>query len=86
MSTPQKIAQALLPTAWFDAIRVSSERWMIQCPHCQTERSVWSVGGLRWGAISYGKRVAAHCSKCDKVVAAKLRYRDVENVSSTGIE
>ncbi len=76
MSFSQRIAQFILPSTWFDRIRQSSDRWMIQCPKCHSERSVWSAGGIRFGAMSAGKRIAARCAKCGRVVAARVYYRD----------
>ena len=76
MSTTQRIARFILPATWFARIRESSERWMIQCTQCNSERSVWSTGGIRFGAASYGKRIAARCSTCGDIVAARLYYND----------
>ena len=75
MSVSQKIVSFILPNAWFDRIRESSEKWMIQCPKCQSERSVWSTGGIRFGAASCGKRIAAQCKNCG-LVPAKIYFRD----------
>ncbi len=75
MSTVQRIAKALLPAGWFNRVRQSSEHWMIQCTRCQSERSVWSAGGIRFGAASVGKRIAARCKKCGGIVAARVYYR-----------
>lgn len=81
MSIPQKIAQFTLPSSWFERVRESSERWMMQCTKCQSERSVWSVGGIRYGAASAGKRIAARCSTCGELVAARVYYREDEMIS-----
>ncbi len=74
MSISQRIAKRILPTAWFNRIRESSQRWMIQCSKCKSQRSIWSVGGIRFGAASVGKRVATHCSTCGRIVAARVYY------------
>lgn len=76
MSISQSIAKRVLPAAWFDRIRHSSERWMIQCTKCKSERSVWSAGGIRFGATSAGKRIAARCTTCGEIVAARVYLRD----------
>lgn len=84
MSAAQRIFERILPATWFARIRESSEHWMIQCTKCKSEKSVWSVGGIRFGAATIGKRVAANCSTCGHVVAARVHYQKdghVENNS-----
>lgn len=76
MSTSQQIAKRLLPTRWFDRIRHSSERWMIQCTQFGSGRSVGDAGGIRFGAASAGKPIAARCAACGEIVAARVYYRD----------
>lgn len=75
MSITQSVAGFILPATWFSRIRESSERWVIQCKKCDEERSVWCCGGIRFGAASKGKRVAAHCSTCGGIVTARLYHR-----------
>jgi hypothetical protein len=77
MSKVQQLAERLLPAAWFAQLKQSSERWIIECTKCNRKRSVWETGGLRWGAASYGKRIAARCSQCGETVSARLVYVDV---------
>ncbi|WP_230256446.1 hypothetical protein [Rhodopirellula halodulae] len=69
------MAESVLPPSWFVRVRASSQRWMIHCPQCHREQSVWDVGGIRFGAASVGKRIAAHCETCG-MVNAKLVYRE----------
>ncbi|MEM9365377.1 MAG: hypothetical protein AAGD07_05225 [Planctomycetota bacterium] len=77
MARLQQFAQRWLPDAWFEALRRSSLEWFIQCTVCGNEKSVWATGGVRWGAWTTGKRIAARCSHCDRVVAARV-YRKPE--------
>ncbi len=79
MSTVQRIAKSILPATWFERVRESSSRWMIQCTKCKSERSVWSVGGIRLGAKSSGKRIAARCATCGGIVSARVYYRTDTN-------
>ena len=79
MSAVQSFARTILPTSWFDQMRASSERWMIQCTKCAKEQSVWEAGGIRWKAKSIGKRIAARCSQCNTLVAARVYYRENDN-------
>ena len=83
MSKLQQIAERFLPGLWFAGIKRSSERWMIQCTKCNGARSVWEAGGLRWGAASYGKRIAANCSQCGEKVYARLIYIDAVSTDAS---
>ncbi|WDQ15241.1 phage terminase large subunit family protein [Rhodopirellula sp. P2] len=69
------MAESILPAAWFVRVRDSSKKWMIRCPHCHREQSVWDVGGIRCGAASVGKRIQAHCEHCGNVTAS-MHYQD----------
>ena len=43
-----------------------SQQWMIQCPTCGNEKSVWEAGGTRYKG--YGtKRTLGKCSTCNKM-------------------
>ena len=83
MSIVQRLAELVLPDSWYLKVRDSSDRWMIQCTRCKTERSVWSVGGIRFGAASVGKRMVAQCSTCEDVVLARVYFRDAESDKET---
>lgn len=76
MSFTQRLLASILPDRWYARIRASSEQWMNQCTHCGAERSVWSIGGVRFGAASVGKRLIAECSTCHRLVAARIYFRD----------
>ncbi|OYP36573.1 hypothetical protein [Rhodopirellula sp. MGV] len=76
MSFPQTLARMFFPSSLYDEVCNSSKHWMIQCTLCGKERSVWDAGGIRWRAASIGKRIPAHCSHCDKLVAARIYYKD----------
>jgi hypothetical protein len=43
MSLVQRLAKFVVPRALFVQMRESSERWMIQCTACLSERSVWRL-------------------------------------------
>ena len=76
MLRAQQIAKSILPASWYALLRKSSERWMIQCTECKSERSYWSIGGIRWGAATVAKRIEAECTTCNKKVWARVYYRD----------
>ena len=46
-----------------DAERESRE-WFVVCPGCDHARSVWDLGGVRYGAKSKGKRQRVRCPAC----------------------
>jgi DNA-directed RNA polymerase subunit RPC12/RpoP len=64
MTFIQKMVTALLPAKWAEAIEADSRRWLLRCPNCDTVQSVWDIGGVRYKAVSKGKRVGVRCSSC----------------------
>ncbi len=51
-----------------------SREWLIQCPNCGHEVSVWDAGGIRYKArgtvYRYGK-----CSRCNERHMLKVYHR-----------
>ena len=45
------------------AMEAESRAWLVVCPHCGFERSVWETGGVRYKA-SGTSRVAMPCPRC----------------------
>ena len=72
MSIAHKVA-ALLAKAWADALRAESERWILTCKVCGTQRSVWDSGGVRYKGDSRGKVVGVYCATC-----RALRFKTME--------
>ncbi|MBI1296959.1 hypothetical protein GC175_18560 [bacterium] len=58
---------ARLPQSWYEAIRAESEEWVFTCPACGLARSVWEIGGVRYKAVSVGKRSLVWCSQCKQM-------------------
>jgi len=52
----QQVILNLMPPAWRADIEAESRSWMVRCPDCQTELSVWQLGGVRWKAIGNPRR------------------------------
>ena len=56
--------------------KVSPDEWMIRCASCGRTATLASVGGIRIGAASIGKRALIRCSQCGGLregIIAQLR-------------
>lgn len=62
----RKVIGALFAGGAADDIADDSSQWMVQCP-CGCERSYAELGGVRFGAVSKGKRVLVLCKQCGKL-------------------
>ena len=47
------------------AMEAESRAWMVSCPHCGFERSVWDTGGIRYKAAGTSRRYM-RCTSCGK--------------------
>lgn len=49
----------------FAAMEAESRQWMVKCPNCNFERSIWDMGGIRYKAAGNPKvlRVCPNCSQ-----------------------
>lgn len=52
--------------------------WRIRCTKCNRSKPLGEVGGIRFGARSYGKRTLAWCLQC-----RRLRWASIEHVPET---
>jgi ribosomal protein S27E len=48
------------------AMEAHSRAWLVQCPHCGHERSIWELGGIRYKAMG-NQRNWMRCASCGKV-------------------
>lgn len=64
MSFIQKLLTSVLPEASAKSMEAESREWMQTCP-CGHARSVWEVGGIRWGAAGNPRRLL-NCPGCGK--------------------
>ena len=55
---------AVLPQKWFASMAAESRAWKMRCP-CGHQRSVWDLGGIRWGAAGNPKRLLK-CPACGR--------------------
>lgn len=66
-SLAQRLILAVMPRRLHAEIEAHSRQWMVRCPECGTERSVWELGGVRWRAA--GKpRWYRRCIGCGRRV------------------
>jgi transposase-like protein len=65
MSTIQSIVKALVSRDAYASMERESRSWMVQCPNCNSERSIWDMGGIRWGA-SGKPRTHQLCFNCNQ--------------------
>lgn len=65
MGLLQRAILAVVSEKTAATIEAESRAWMLKCTVCETERSVWELGGLRWGA-SGNPRVRRRCERCSK--------------------
>ena len=45
------------------AMEAHSRAWLVQCPHCGLERSIWDLGGIRYKAAGT-PRMLVSCPSC----------------------
>ena len=67
----QAIAKRILPTRLFKRIESQSKNFIYKCENCERERSVWDMGGIRYGALPARKLVV--CTECKNVGFADVR-------------
>lgn len=64
--------QRILPKKWFAILQKESEQWMLGCPSCRRQISVWENGGIRAFAYSTRKTIRGRCFVCKKFVPFSL--------------
>ena len=47
------------------AMEAHSRAWLVRCPHCGHERSIWDLGGIRYKAAG-NPRLRLSCPNCGK--------------------
>lgn len=63
MSGIQRFFTRIFPKRWAESMEADSRRWMVRCPNCGFERSVWEMGGIRWKATG-NQRNLLRCPNC----------------------
>src|SRR5262245_23872556 len=62
VSVIQKLAAALLLRRQAVAMQAEARSWMVRCS-CGFARSIWDLGGIRWGAAGQPRRYLS-CPQC----------------------
>jgi hypothetical protein len=77
MSMWHRLFKFLLPSHIGD-MEKESRKWMVQCPLCEFEQSIWDLGGIRYKAYSKGKRILRRCRQCGKIKWHRVYYKEAE--------
>ena len=77
MSTIQKFLLAVLPSQWAKSMEAESRAWIVKCPSCDHERSIWDLGGIRWKAAGTPKKYMM-CPKCSQMGWHVVSHRKAE--------
>jgi hypothetical protein len=56
-------------------IEAESRTWMMQCPNCGFETSVWEAGGMRYKGLGSVYRLG-RCRVCGKIGMLRVYQRD----------
>jgi transcription elongation factor Elf1 len=56
-------------------MEAESKTWVMTCPSCGVEQSVWDAGGIRYRARSAAKRSLARCTTCGRRFFARIERR-----------
>jgi predicted RNA-binding Zn-ribbon protein involved in translation (DUF1610 family) len=64
MSGTQRFFTRFLGREAAAAAEAESRAWLMKCPNCGLERSVWETGGVRYKASGGSSRVRMKCPGC----------------------
>ncbi len=84
MSFWHKLFGTLMPETFKD-MEAESRLWMLQCPGCGHEVSIWDLGGIRYGAYSKGKRMLRRCrGGCGKIKWHRVYKKETKEPQGSG--
>lgn len=63
LSGMQKFIKLFVSEATFTAMEAESKEWIMKCPHCNDEHSIWNMGGVRYKAAG-NPRMYRFCPNC----------------------
>lgn len=79
----QKLLTRVLPGKMAEDMEAESRSWMMRCPTCGKEKSVWEAGGIRWKAAGNPSRFY-FCRECGKGGMTTLYRKESGGSSSFG--
>ncbi|NWF63778.1 MAG: hypothetical protein HXY38_05670 [Chloroflexi bacterium] len=73
LSSIQKFVRLFVSKEIFAAMQAESKQWLVKCSNCNHERSIWSMGGIRYKAAGNPRRyrVCPNCGQRSWQVVAK---------------
>ena len=74
MSLLRKLIKTVSPSL-AAKVEADSRRWMMQCPSCGHEKSVWDAGGIRYKARGTVRRLG-RCSNCQQLRMLRIYRSD----------
>lgn len=76
LSLTQRLIRRAVSGPRFAAIEAQSRRWHLVCPSCGWRRSCWDAGGVRYKAVTRGKRTLGRCPGCGAWVGFRTEWID----------
>ena len=73
LSGMQRFIKMFVSEATFAAMEEESKQWMVKCSNCGHERSIWSMGGIRYKAAGNPRmnRICPNCGQRSWQVVSK---------------
>ncbi len=68
------LIRTLFP-GFMDRVEAESKTWMMQCPNCDCEISVWDAGGMRYKGLGTAYRLG-RCRSCGKTGILRVYQRN----------
>jgi hypothetical protein len=84
MSIWQKLFARHHPGEPMGDVEAESRSWMVQCP-CGFEISIWELGGVRYGAVSKGKKLLRRCRQCGKIRWHRVYKKQTDSPQTGGV-
>jgi predicted RNA-binding Zn-ribbon protein involved in translation (DUF1610 family) len=75
LSGTQKLFTGMFSPATAARMEADSRMWMVQCPNCGYERSIWELGGIRYKAAGNPRRLM-RCPNCGQIRWHKIYRRE----------
>jgi len=65
LSRTQRLVTRFVGPEMAAAIEAHSRAWLLCCPHCGDERSIWEIGGIRYKAVGESRNLL-RCPSCGR--------------------